>query len=195
MFEINNTIVSRDIFTQLFNCDLSKCHGECCVQGESGAPLEEDETKLLGKLLPSIAPFMRKEAVDSVKQQGVFVIDTDGEYVTPLLDGKECVYTIFDKGIARCAIEMAFLKKKISFRKPLSCHLYPIRIGKLKDMEAVNYHRWTVCAPAISNGREKKTVLFDFLKEPLIRKFGKKWFDDLTTAFAQYISENTGKTI
>lgn len=186
MLQVDNTIVSFDIFEKKFVCDLEKCKGACCIHGDSGAPLEEDEKLILRKIYKKIKPYLREEGVKSVKDLGVFIKDADGDYVTPLVNGKECAYVIFENGIAKCAIEKAYLDGKIEFKKPISCHLYPIRITKYKKFDAVNYHEWDICRDALKNGKSLDVNIFTFLKESLIRKYGQDWYEQLKYAEKNY---------
>lgn len=177
MVEIDKTLVSDDVFEKRFVCDLSACKGACCVEGDSGAPLEAEEIDILEEILDDIKPYMRQEGIDRVEETGVFTIDEDGEYVTPLVNDAECVFVQFDQnGIAKCAIEAAFRDGKIDFPKPISCHLYPIRLNELKDFTAVNYHHWPICDPARVCGAKLNVKVYKFLKEPIIRKFGAEYF-------------------
>jgi hypothetical protein len=181
MIQIKNTIVSQDILQQSFVCDLSKCKGACCIQGESGAPLKDEETKILENIYPLIKKYISKESQLAIKQKGVYEVDFDGEKVTPLV-GKQgrCAYVYFDENnYAKCAIEKAHAEGEINFKKPISCHLYPIRITKYPTFDAINYHKWEVCNEACKLGKELKITVADFLKEPLIREFGEEWFDEL----------------
>jgi len=180
MIIIDDTFVSDDVKTACFSCDLSKCKGACCVEGDAGAPLEEDEISILEDSIDYIKPYMRKEGIDVVEKNGVFDFDDYGHYVTPLVNEKECAYVVFnEEGIAFCAIENAWKNGKISFRKPVSCHLYPIRISKYRDFEAVNYHQWHICQPAVEHGKKLKLPVYVFLKQALIRKYGEKYYEEL----------------
>jgi hypothetical protein len=179
MIQIDETIISQDILSKKFACDVTKCKGACCVQGDSGAPLEEEETKIIKSILPVITPFMRQEGIEAVEKQGVFIIDSDGDMVTPLVNGQECCFAIFKDGIALCSFEIAFRANLSSFKKPLSCHLYPVRITKYKGFDAVNYHEWDICNPALTAGENSDILLTDFLKEPLSRKYGSEWYKKL----------------
>jgi hypothetical protein len=184
MIQIDRTLISDEVFEKKFVCDLSACKGACCVEGESGAPLDEDELEKLEQVYDEVVPFMRQEGVDAIAEQGLFVLDWDGDYTTPLVDGAECAYVTFDeRGIAKCAIDTAYRAGKIDWQKPISCHLYPIRITKLKDFDALNYHHWPICEPACSCGDKLDVRVFKFLKEPLIRKYGEEWYKDLEAAF------------
>jgi hypothetical protein len=188
VLEIGNTLVSADLLERKFVCDLEKCRGACCVEGDSGAPLEKDELQILDKIYNKVEPYLTAEGKASIKKYGKYVVDPDdGEYVTPLVNGDmECAYTIFEKGVAKCGIEKAYEEGKISFRKPISCHLYPIRIARLKNHEALNYHRWELCKAACALGKKVDVPVYRFLKEPLIRKYGKKWFQELELAAIEY---------
>lgn len=194
MIQIDKVLVSDDVFSKKFLCDLAACKGACCVEGESGAPLEADEIGVLEDSLDDIRPYMRKEGIDRVDEVGVFTIDTDGDYVTPLVNGAECAFVHFDKGgIAKCAIETAYRAGKTDFLKPVSCHLYPIRVTELKDFTALNYHHWPICDPARACGAKVDLTVFRFLREPLIRKFGEDFFEQLEEA-DKLISQNKGNT-
>ncbi|MBN2481263.1 MAG: DUF3109 family protein [Bacteroidales bacterium] len=179
MIDINNTIISRDVIICPFACNLSACRGACCVHGDSGAPLEEEESGILREIFPDILPFLRKEGIDTIHASGTSVTDCEGDIVTPLINNQECAYAIFEKGIARCGIEKAYLAGAVSFRKPVSCHLYPVRIRRYDTFYAVNYDRWEICEPAITHGQGTQTPLYRFVEKALIRKFGQEWFDQL----------------
>ena len=180
MIQIEDKIISRDIFEKHFSCDLSECKGFCCVEGQSGAPLEDQETAILENILPIIRPFLQEKAWEVIEKKGAWETDTDGEKVTPLIiDKEECVYAFFEGNICKCAIEKAYNEGLIDFPKPISCHLYPIRISKYKDFEALNYHNWHVCKPARDLGKKNNTPVFLFLKEAIIRKYGEKFYDEM----------------
>ncbi|MEI6888342.1 MAG: DUF3109 family protein [Bacteroidales bacterium] len=180
MIILDNTIISDDIRDTRFCCDLEECKGACCVEGDAGAPLEEEEISLLEDYLEYIFPFMLPEAMLVVKSSGVFDYDAEGNFVTPLLNDKECVFVYNENGIARCAVEKAFLEKAIPFPKPISCHLYPIRIKKLASgNEALNYHKWPICRKALEKGYTEKISLYRFLDQALIRKYGRTWYNRL----------------
>lgn len=181
MLQIDDTIISLDLIEETFLCDLNACKGYCCVEGESGAPVEEEEIARLEEALPFLWDDISPAAQALIKKQGVVYVDEDGEYVTSIVNGEDCVFTYYDsEGICKCAIEKAYREGKIDFYKPISCHLYPVRVAKYKDFRAVNYHRWSVCKAACALGREKKVRLYEFLREPLVRKFGQEWYDCLT---------------
>lgn len=179
MIQLGETLISDDLKSVHFVCDLSKCKGACCVEGDAGAPLEEEEISLLEDYIEQIKPFMLSEGIEEVERMGVFDYDADGNFVTPLVHNRECVYVYFEDGITRCAIEKAFQEKKIPFPKPISCHLYPVRIKKLKLGEGVNYHKWSICQKALENGEKLKMPLYQFLEEALIRKYGRSWYNKL----------------
>lgn len=187
MIQIGDKVVSKDLFDQYFICHLEKCKGNCCVFGDSGAPLEKEEAELLFKHLESIKPFMREEGLRAVSEQGSWVVDHDGEQVTPLVEREECAYVVFEEGIARCAIEKAFEEKSIKFQKPVSCHLYPIRVSRLKDAIALNYHRWSICEPARILGRKEGLPVFRFLKEAIIRVYGASFYGELEIVYRELI--------
>ena len=190
MLQIDDTIISMDVIESQFICDLCKCKGECCVDGDAGAPLEKEENDAINEILPVIWDELSKEAQLLIKKQGISYEDYDGELVTSIIKGKECVFTYFDEdGVCKCVIDNAYREGRISVQKPISCHLYPIRLQKYRDFTAVNYHRWSICQPAVKFGSKEGVALYEFLKEPLIRKFGDKWYDNLCEA-VEHIKEN-----
>lgn len=180
MIELDNVILSDDIREQFFVCDLEKCKGACCVEGDLGAPLEREELNILKEEYPAIAPFLTETGRREIEAQGTHVLDPDGDYSTPTISGRECAYAVYDeRGILKCGIEEAYQAGKTTFRKPISCHLYPIRITRYADYEAVNYDRWHICNPACALGKELSIPVYKFLKEPLIRKYGSDWYNRL----------------
>ncbi len=182
MIQIGEAIVSFDIFEKQFICNLNKCKGMCCVYGEAGAPLNDDEVVILQRIYSKVKPYMTQAGIEVIEKDGVYVTDFIGEKVTPLVGTDDCAYAYSDNGIVYCAIEKACRNGEIDFLKPLSCHLYPIRITKYHDFEAVNYHHWSICCDALRLGKKKKTPLYVFLKEPLIRKYGTEWYEQLCIA-------------
>jgi hypothetical protein len=179
MLVIENCIVSEDIKEVKFCCNLQKCKGACCVEGDAGAPLEKSEVKLLKKLMPKIKPFLNEKGLKEIEKHGISDIDVTGQLCTRIINGKDCIFLIYEDDIAKCAIEKAFEKGKIDFQKPISCHLYPIRVQDYSEFIALNYHSWDVCKCALEEGKEKNIPLYVMLKEPLIRRFGDKWYREL----------------
>ena len=180
MFQLGKTIVSEDIIKKDFVCNLSACKGACCVDGDAGAPLEEEETKILQEIYPKVKPLLRQESIDAIETQGTFVESEFGDLETPLLDGADCVYVIYDdKNVALCAIEEAYNQGIISWKKPISCHLYPIRVTDYTEFSAVNYHKWEICDDACTLGKELQVPIYKFVKQALIRKFGEDWYAEL----------------
>ena len=183
MIEIDGKIVSDDILTECFACDIARCKGECCVDGNSGAPLEMEEADILEEGYENYKPYMTPEGIESVERQGFMVVDCDGDYTTPLVDDAECAYSYRENGITLCAIEKAFREGKCSFRKPISCHLYPIRLINLSNgTTGLNYHRWNVCSSACENGRKLGIPVYKSLREPIIRRFGEEFYKALECA-------------
>jgi hypothetical protein len=187
MLQIEDTLVSLDILERHFLCDLNHCKGACCVEGDAGAPLEPDEPEALRRLLPAVWDDLRPEAQDVIRRQGVSYIDVEGDAVTSIVDGKNCVFTLADQdGVCRCAIEKACREGRTDFRKPLSCHLYPIRVKAYDGYRAVNYNRWNICRCAETLGETEGLPLYLFLREALIRKFGLEWYDELALCAAEW---------
>lgn len=188
MIQIGDTIVALDVIEEKFLCDLSACKGECCVEGDSGAPLEPDEVKKLEDALPHVWDELSPQAQALIKEQGVAYKDSDGDMVTSIVNGKDCVFTYYDeKGICKCTVEKAYKEGKIGFYKPISCHLYPIRLQQYRNFLAVNYHRWRVCKAAVELGNKQGLSIYQFLKEPLIRRFGQEWYDELCLVATEYL--------
>jgi hypothetical protein len=187
MIQIQHTLISDDLFEEQFICDLCKCKGQCCVDGESGAPVTREEFAQINDILPAIWDDLSPKAQELIQRQGIAYTDTDGELVTSIVNGEECVFTWFDAdGICKCAIDSAYREGRISVQKPVSCHLYPIRLREYADFTSVNYHRWSVCKPAVKLGRKEGVPLYRFLKEPLIRKFGEEWYHEVCEAAALF---------
>lgn len=192
MIVVGNAIISDDIAENEFVCNLEKCKGGCCEAGDLGAPLAKEELAVLEEIYESVKPYLDKDGIQAIEEQGKYVIDFEGDYSTPMVKGKACAYAIKDKkGTWACGIEKAYLARKISFQKPISCHLYPIRITQYDDFEALNYHRWDICSPACSLGKELSVPLYRFLKEALIRKYGANWYEELV----QQIEKGEKQTI
>ena len=183
MLQIDDTIISLDLLDESFVCDLSTCKGNCCIEGDDGAPLEESEVKIIEELLPLIWDDLTEKSKEVILKQGVSYIDDEGEPVTSIVNGDECVFTYTDEsGICKCAIEKAFREGKTDFYKPISCHLYPVRLQKYDEYIAVNYHRWSVCSCARQLGKKLGVPVYKFLKEPLTRRFGTAWYEQLEIA-------------
>ena len=193
MLVVENTVLSDEIFEECFVCNLSFCKGVCCVEGDAGAPLEEEEITIIEDIIDIVKPYMSRQGIKSIEKTGVFDYDSFGYLVTPLINNEECAYVYYDKGIAKCAIEKAYLDKKIEFQKPISCHLYPIRISKHAHYDALNYHRWSVCQNAC-NKKNNKPSIFEFVKEALIRKYGEKWYHKVQKEAALYFSNKQNLT-
>lgn len=180
MIEIDGKIISTEIFRRKFVCDITKCKGTCCYDGDSGAPLEEDELPRLEEVMPAVEPYLSGEEMAEIGRQGLWVIDSDGDYVTPIIRGCECVYSNHEQdGTWTCAIEKAFRDGKTKWRKPISCYLYPIRVSKLRRGEALNFHEWEVCRPAMELGEQAGVSVFRFLRGPLIEKYGEEFYREL----------------
>jgi len=195
VIQIEDKLVSGELASREFVCDLTKCKGACCVEGDVGAPLEEEELKILDEIFDDIRPFLRKEGVESIMEQGTWVTDFTGDFSTPLLNNRECAYTTFDeKGVAMCGIEQAHKAGATDFRKPVSCHLYPIRITKLAEYEALNYDQWDICDPACSLGESLKVPVYKFLKEALTRKYGAEFYAELAQVMEAMEGEKGNST-
>lgn len=185
MIEVGSTLVHEDVVTENFVCNLNRCKGVCCLEGDSGAPLNQDELNILKEIYPKVKPYMTRKGVDTIEQVGTHVVDFEGDYTTPCVDvNKECAYVTWENGITKCAIEKAYEAGDISWKKPISCHLYPIRITAYPEFDVLNYDRWNICSPACSFGNDLKVRVYEFLKEPLIRKYGADWYKELENQVA-----------
>lgn len=183
MIDIDGKIVSVDLLREGFLCDLSQCKGICCVEGNAGAPLDIDEVDILEEEYPNYKPYMTPEGIEAVERQGFMVIDEDGDYTTPLVNDAECAYTYTENGITLCAIEKAWMEGKCSFRKPISCHLYPIRLINFSNGSVgLNYHRWSVCDCARKCGKKVGVPVYKSLKEAITRRFGEEFYTQLDAA-------------
>ena len=192
MIQIDDTIVSFDFFDKQFCCDLAVCKGICCVEGDSGAPLEKEELEELEQVLPLIWNDLPEKSKKIKKNQGVSYVDVEGDLVTSIVDGKECVFAYKDeKGFCKCAIEKAWKEGKTFFRKPISCHLYPARLTKYARFTAVNFHSWNICKCANLLGEKEKLPAYKFLKEAFVRKFGDAWYEQLEMAADVYYAEKS----
>jgi hypothetical protein len=182
LLRIEDTIFSFDILEKKFRCNLKVCHGNCCRYGDSGAPLTNDEAKILDEIWPDIQAYLTEEGIESIEMQGRSIVDFENEKVTPLIHNEECAYSIKNDDIFLCGIEKAWSEGKITFRKPLSCHLFPIRIKQYTDFRAVNYEELAICSSARKSGEREDLYVYKFLKEPLIRAIGKSMYHDLCLA-------------
>jgi len=190
MLQIKDTLVSLDLAEQFFCCDIDRCKGECCIEGDAGAPVTDEEAKLIEKVLPEIWDDMTPAAQREVKENGVSYIDSEGDRVTTIVNGRECAFSCYASGgICMCAIEKAFREGRIGWRKPVSCFLYPVRIDRYSSFTAVNYHRWKICRSAEANGRRLGIRAYQFLKEPLTEYFGQEWYNELVTACEAYLEQ------
>lgn len=189
ILDIDDVLVSSDIITEHFCCDLDACKGICCVEGDAGAPVTLEEIAGIEDSLDSVWNDMTAQAQAVVDKQGVAYNDCDGELVTSIVGGKNCVFTCYEHDCCLCALERAQRAGKTDFVKPISCALYPIREKRFANgTVALNYHRWDVCLPAVKKGRELGLPIYRFLEGPLTRRFGKEWYDSLCEV-AKHIGE------
>ena len=193
MLRIDDTIFSFDILEKKFRCNLPKCLGNCCRYGDSGAPLSADEAHILKDIWSNVKPYLRTEGIAAIEEKGTSVIDFENDNVTPLIGNEECAYTIFNDNILLCGIEKAWTEGKISFRKPLSCHLFPVRIKYYSDFRAVNYEEIAICSPARVAGEREGLYVYEFLKEPLIRALGESLYKELCIAARELRKNKTLK--
>lgn len=190
MIEIDGKIIASDLLTEQFCCDLAVCKGECCVEGDSGAPLEIEEVDELENEYPNYKPYMTAEGIEAVESQGFMVVDIDGDYTTPLIDGAECAYSFKENGITFCAIERAYREGKCGFLKPISCHLYPIRVKHFATGDyGLNIHRWNICKCAFDCGKREGVKLYKAMREPLVRRFGEEFYEALCQAAEMFENE------
>ncbi len=190
MFQLGKSIVSESIIEKDFVCNLSACKGACCIDGDAGAPLEKEETKILEDIYPLVKPFLREEGIKVIETEGVWVTNNSGELETPLIDNADCAYVIFDEhNTALCAIEEAYNQGLISWKKPVSCHLYPIRVKDYSEFSAVNYDSWEICDDACSLGKELQVPVYKFVKQALVRKFGEDWYAELEKVAEKHLKK------
>ena len=195
MILIKDTIVSLEILEKEFCCDIDHCKGCCCIEGDAGAPVTEEEERLLNAMLPELLPKMTKEAREVVEKQGIAYHDPSGERVLSIVNDKDCIFARTDhNGWCYCLIEKRFSglgDERISgFKKPISCHLYPIRLTKVGNLTGVEYHRWDICHSSRQLGHKLHLPLYKFLKEPLIRRFGQEWYDELCLTAEEWQKQN-----
>ncbi|GAB6982856.1 DUF3109 family protein [Prevotella dentasini] len=190
ILQVGNVLVSPDILTEKFCCDLEKCKGVCCIEGDAGAPLTLDETMEIENALDVVWGDMSASAQAVVDRQGVAYTDREGDLVTSIVGGKDCVFTCYEGGCCLCALERAHRSGKIGFVKPVSCALYPIREKNFGNgTVGINYHRWEVCKDAVRKGRELDLPVYRFLEEPLVRRFGREWYEELAALAVQFREE------
>jgi hypothetical protein len=181
MIIVGNALVSEDILEKKFACQIDKCKGECCVQGDAGAPLLKDEADIILDIYDKIEPYISAEGIAEIKENGFVTRDTDGDLVTVCRSSGECVFVVYESnGIASCAIEKAHTAGDIDFKKPISCHLYPIRTKKYGSYIAMNYHHWDICNDACKAGSEMNVPVYEFLREAIIRKMCEEWYKELS---------------
>lgn len=192
MIVLQNTVISDDLKDRFFVCNLEKCKGACCVEGDLGAPLEEEELQVLADNYEQIKPYLSEAGRQAIEEQGLYIKDWEDDYSTTTIGNRECAYAIYDDDLTlKCGIEQAYLDGKISWKKPISCHLYPIRITKYDGFEALNYDKWSICSPACSFGADLGVRVYQFLKEPLIRKYGAEWYQELEELVAEDVERTT----
>lgn len=190
MLQIKETLVSLDLAERFFCCDIEACKGECCIEGDAGAPVTDEEARRIEAVLPEIWEDMAPAARREVEENGVSYIDSEGDRVTTIVGGRDCAFTCYAPGgMCMCAIEKAYREGRIGWRKPASCYLYPVRITRYPTFTAVNFHRWKICRSAESNGRRLGIRAYQFLKEPLTEEFGQEWYDELRTACEAYLEQ------
>lgn len=183
MLQIKDTLVSLDLAEEFFCCDLDQCLGACCIEGDAGAPLEINELERLEEVLPEIEGDLLPRAVDEIRESGVAYTDEEGDLVTTIIDGRNCAFSCYaEGGKCLCAIDKAYREGRVKWRKPISCYLYPLRLTNYPTFTAVNYHRWKICRPAVANGRRLGIRLYQAMKEPLIERFGREWYEELCEA-------------
>lgn len=190
MFQIQDTLVTLDLAEEFFCCDLSKCLGACCIEGDAGAPVTPAEVEKIKESLPAIEADMLPRALEEVRRNGVAYTDEEGDLVTTLLDGRNCAFTCYGPGgVCLCALEKARREGRTSWLKPASCALYPLRLTEYPSFTAVNYHRWSICRDAVANGRRLGIRLYQFLEQPLTERFGAEWYAELKANCELYLAE------
>ena len=185
MFAVKDVLISDDVAEARFACNVAMCYGACCVQGDSGAPLEKEEIAELERLLPRVRKWLRPEAMRVIERDGVWELNANGDPATTCVDGNECVFVYYAGEIAKCAIQRLEIEEGTDFAKPVSCHLYPVRVEKHGSQEVINYEQLDICAAGRKEGAESDLDLATFLREPLTRKFGREWYKDFCLAVDQ----------
>jgi len=187
MIQIGKAIVSEDIIEKDFACNLSACKGACCIDGDAGAPVAPDEREIMEAIYPKVKPFLTPQSIAAIEKQGVYITTDKGEFETPLINGADCAYVIYDdKNVALCAIEEAYNSGAVDWKKPVSCHLYPVRVQDYSEFAAVNYHKWQICDDACILGGSLQIPVYRFVKQALIRKFGEDWYAELEKVAEEY---------
>lgn len=190
MLQIQDTLVSLDLAERYFCCDLDACLGECCIQGDAGAPITKSEYLTLKEKLPIVWDELLPAAQREIEANGVGYIDEEGDLVTSIIDGRNCVFTCYAPGgKCLCTFDRAYREGRCDFRKPMSCYLYPLRLTEYPTFTAVNYHRWSICRSAEVNGKRLGIRLYQFMRDPLIARFGQEWYDELCEACEAYLEE------
>lgn len=190
MIRIGDAVVSLDVIERFFCCDLTDCKGACCIEGDAGAPITEEEEKALKASLPFVKEYLPPQAMQVIEAQGVSYTDMEGDLVTSVIGNRDCVFCTYSAdGICLCALEKAFNDGKMPYVKPVSCHLYPVRITRYPNFTAVNYDRRKLCRGAEKKGAELKVRVYRFLEAPLIRYFGQEWYDELSFVAAEYLRQ------
>ncbi|MFW5805326.1 MAG: DUF3109 family protein [Bacteroidales bacterium] len=196
MIPIKNTLVSRDLIDVLFSCNLSECKGACCVQGDSGPPITQREHRMLKTLFPILKPYMKPESVERADRCGLSFVDQEDELVAMIHENSgECIFAVQEHGITKCVIEELYNDKQIDTQKPVSCHLYPVRVKIYPDFTAVNYDAWDICRPALQQGKSQNLPLYKFVKEALIRRFGTEWYAELEIAAEDFHCKKNNKKV
>ncbi|MCH5227996.1 MAG: DUF3109 family protein [Muribaculaceae bacterium] len=191
MFLIQDTLVSQDLIERYFVCDLKACKGQCCIDGDAGAPISLEEKEMIDRNMDQILPLLTPGGQKAISEDGSAYYDADGDLVTTLVEGSNCAFTTFDsEGICLCALEKGCREGKLPHLKPSSCFLYPVRLSKVGNMTAVNLHRWKICAPAEKNGKKLGVRAYEFLKGPLVRRFGQEWYDELERVAKEWLRHN-----
>lgn len=188
MLQIQNTLVSLDLIEKFFVCDLDSCLGACCIEGDAGAPVSHEESDNIKKIWHSVREDIAPRAVKAIEEEGISYLDPDGDLVTQIVDGRDCVFTCYAPGgKCLCALEKAYREGRIKDVKPISCRLYPVRIKEYEGFTAVNFHKWKICKPAEILGKKLGMRAYEFLKEPLIARFGKEWYDELNLTAGEWL--------
>lgn len=197
MILIDDILISDDVVEKQFVCNLNACKGACCIEGDSGAPVENDEIELLQNSIEQVLPYLTEAGKKAIEEQGVYIVEEDDEYTglaTPLINGGACAYIAYrPDGTVTCGIEEAYNDGKITFRKPISCHLYPIRIKNYDTVIGVNFDEWDICDDACTLGKSLQVPVYRFVKDALVRKFGPEFYEVLEQAAREHEEENPRK--